>query len=324
MNSRREWASTRPAHCTLTGLSAGANVTRCGEVSCCISWPGTKLYSPARRGGPRRSASLTQRVKVLYDTSIPSSASSSRTRTTLPRARAKAAFSRPSVASSHGGVSATLPAGARRMRRTVLRDRASRRLISRRLCPCACKLRTAVRISVGVMRVLPLKRGCQGVDRPLVWHSNGYAAGTLASLARGRDQRRWYRAQRGHTLAQTCDHRLKAAQIAEAFAFGAVAQALAGVARLVCPQGVDEQPGLADHALAGGARCLLIMLEPAPQLPRRQWCPGQRRQQALGMLGAGARQRCDYPVSGPTRQSAAAHRRQRRVGQARQQLQPPA
>ena len=47
------------------GLVGGANVTRCGEVSCCISWPGTKSYSPARRGGPRRSASLTQRVKVL-------------------------------------------------------------------------------------------------------------------------------------------------------------------------------------------------------------------------------------------------------------------
>ena len=40
-------------------------VTRCGEVSCCISCPGAKSYSPARRGGLRRPASLTQRVKVL-------------------------------------------------------------------------------------------------------------------------------------------------------------------------------------------------------------------------------------------------------------------
>ena len=110
------------------------------------------------------------------------------------------------------------------MRRTVLRDRASRRLISRRLCPCACKLRTAVRISVGVMRVLPLQCGCQGVDR-------------RPQAGRGRDQRRRHRAQRRHTLAQTCDHRLKAAQIAEAFAFGAVAQALAGTARLGSPAG---------------------------------------------------------------------------------------
>ena len=66
---------------------------------------------------------------------------------------------------------------SRRMRRTVLRDRASRRLISRRLCPCACRVRTAVRISVGVMRVLPLKRDCQGVDR-------------RPQARRGRDQRR--------------------------------------------------------------------------------------------------------------------------------------
>jgi len=83
-------------------------------------------------------------------------------------------------------------------------------------------------------------------------------------------------------------HRLKAAQIAETFAFGAVAQVLAGTARLVRPQRVDEQTRLADHALSGGARRLLIMLEPTPQLPRRQRRPGQRRQQALGVLGAGA------------------------------------
>ena len=47
----------------LVGLSA--NATRCGDVSCCISWPGRKSYSPARRGGLRRPASLTQRVNVL-------------------------------------------------------------------------------------------------------------------------------------------------------------------------------------------------------------------------------------------------------------------
>ena len=51
------------------------------------------------------------------------------------------------------------------MRRTVLRDSASRRLISRRLCPCACRVRTALRISVGVMRVLSLDLVDQGVDR---------------------------------------------------------------------------------------------------------------------------------------------------------------
>jgi hypothetical protein len=42
------------------------------------------------------------------------------------------------------------------------------------------------------------------------------------------------------------------------------------------------------------------------------------------MLSAGARQRHHHPVRCPTRQLAAAHRRQRRIRQARQQLQPPA
>ena len=197
------------------------------------------------------------------------------------------------------------------MRRTVLRDSASRRLISRRLCPCACKVRTAVRISVGVMRVLPLERGCQGVDR-------------RPQARRCRDQRRRHRTQRGHTLAQTCDHRLEAAQIADAFAFGAAAQALAGAARLVRPQGVEEQAGFADHALADGARGLLVVFEPALQFPGRQRRHGQRRQQAIGMLGVGARQRHHDPVGRPARQLAAAHRRQRRIGQSRQQVQAPA
>jgi hypothetical protein len=54
------------------------------------------LASASRRAAS--SASLTQRVKLLYIMSRPSSASSSRTRTTLPRARVKAAFSLLSVA----------------------------------------------------------------------------------------------------------------------------------------------------------------------------------------------------------------------------------
>ncbi|MGA2128135.1 MAG: hypothetical protein ABSG76_18525 [Xanthobacteraceae bacterium] len=40
MNSRREKASTSPAHCAVIGLSA--IIMRCGEVSCCISSPGAK------------------------------------------------------------------------------------------------------------------------------------------------------------------------------------------------------------------------------------------------------------------------------------------
>jgi len=77
------------------------------------------------------------------------------------------------------------------------------------------------------MHVLPLKRGGQGVDRgPQAWR------------CRNQPPRHW--AQRGHTLAQTGDHRLEASQIADACAFGAVAQALAGATRLVRLQRVEE------------------------------------------------------------------------------------
>jgi hypothetical protein len=92
------------------------------------------------------------------------------------------------------------------------------------------------------MRTLSLDLVDQGVDgRPQTW--------------RCRDQRQRQRTQRSQALAQTGDHRFKAAQIAEALAFGAVAQALADTARLVRPQGVDEQPGLADHAIALRGAC---------------------------------------------------------------------
>jgi hypothetical protein len=37
MNSRREQASVRPAHCAVTALPG--RTTRCGEVSCCFSSP---------------------------------------------------------------------------------------------------------------------------------------------------------------------------------------------------------------------------------------------------------------------------------------------
>ena len=81
---------------------------------------------------------------------------------------------------------------------------------------------------------------------------------------------------------------------------------------------------MAHHALADAARGLLIVFEPALQLPGRQRRRGQRRQQARGMLGVGARQRRHDPVGHPARQCAAAHRRQRRIRQTRQQVQAPA
>jgi hypothetical protein len=128
------------------------------------------------------------------------------------------------------------------------------------------------------MHVLPLKRGCQGAD--------------CCPQARCcRDQRR-HRTERGDTLAQTRDHRLEAVQIADALTFGAAVRSLPGSARLVRPHGVEEQARLAHHALADTARGMLIVFEPALQLPGRQRCRGQRCQQARGMLGVGARQQC--------------------------------
>jgi hypothetical protein len=60
----------------------------------------------------------------------------------LPPARANASSSLASVCGLQGGA-----APSRRMRRTLLRDSLSRRLISRRVRPCASRTRTLSRIS---------------------------------------------------------------------------------------------------------------------------------------------------------------------------------
>jgi len=65
------------------------------------------------------------------------------------------------------------------------------------------------------MRVLPLNRNCQGVDRcPQTRHR--------------RDQHRRRRVQRRHAIVQACEHRLEAAQIGGALALGTGAQSFAG------------------------------------------------------------------------------------------------
>src|SRR5690349_20324244 len=130
------------------------------------------------------------------------------------------------------------------MRRTVLRDRASRRLISRRLCPCACRVRTAVRISVGVMRTLSQDLVDQRLDSgPQTGH--------------GVDQRQGQRTQSRQTLPEARKDRLDAAQVSDAFAFRSVAQALTGTLPAVLAQGVEEQTGMADHAFTGATQGFL-------------------------------------------------------------------
>ena len=130
--------------------------------------------------------------------------------------------------------------------------------------------------------------------------------------------------QHRHAILQACERRLEAAQIGGAFAFGSGAQSFSGAPFVGRPPGVEKQTGIVEHALAHWSRGPLVVFEPAPQLAGGQWHHGQHRQEAIGVLGIGARQRRHDPVGRPARQLAGADRRQRRIGQCRQQSQAPA
>jgi hypothetical protein len=58
---------------------------------------------------------------------------------------------------------------------------------------------------------------------------------------------------RSDTLAQAREDRLDAPQVGGALALGSVAQTLAGALLAGLAQGVDKQPGTADHIVAGEA-----------------------------------------------------------------------
>jgi hypothetical protein len=144
-----------------------ATMTRCGEVSCCISCPGANSYSPDRFGGLRSPASLVHRVNVLYGTCrLVSLASSCWTRTTLPRARSKASSSLAAICDPPAGRAVAPRSPARKIRRTVLRESFSSRLISRRLSPCAFKVCTLLRISLGII-FFPLDVVAEGLEAGL-------------------------------------------------------------------------------------------------------------------------------------------------------------
>src|ERR1700674_377812 len=96
--------------------------------------------------------------------------------------------------------------------------------------------------------------------------------------------------QRRDTLAEAREDRLDAPQVGGALTLGSVAQTLAGALLAGLAQGVDKQTGTADHMVAGAAKGLLVMLEPAAQFAGRQRRIGQRGQQLIGMLSVGARQ----------------------------------
>src|ERR1700758_30068 len=143
--------------------------------------------------------------------SAPSSASNPLTRTTLPRASAKAAFSLACIAWSQDGPSVGAGSSWRRMRRTVWRDRSSKRAISRSPLPCAARVRTACWSWLAVFIAIPLDLVSQCRQRCL-----------HAGYGRPQKARQW--ADGRQPFAQAGDHRFDDPQIVRAFALRAAAQ----------------------------------------------------------------------------------------------------
>src|SRR5215472_12770787 len=86
----------------------------------------------------------------------------------------------------------------------------------RRMRPCACRVRTLMRISVGVMLGIPLDVVADGVKAGL---ETGHRAHHRV--------RQW--TQSGQPLAQARDDHVEASQVGLAFAFRALAQELAAL-----------------------------------------------------------------------------------------------
>jgi len=80
-------------------------------------------------------------------------------------------------------------------------------------------------------------------------------------------------------------------------------------------QGLTEQLRLTDHAFAFWPVGLLVMLEPARQLPGAQRFALQGSEQPLGMVAVGARQRGQHPGGRPSGQLAPADSDKQRLGQ---------
>src|ERR1700720_4086406 len=169
-------------------------------------------------------------------------------RTTLPPPRAKASSSLASVCGAQGGGAAA--SRSRRMRRTVLRESFSRRLISCRLRPCSLRTRALLRISIAILLGIPVDLVAKGVK-------------VRAQARHGVHQSRGQGPQTRQSLAQPRDPRCDAPQIDHAFAFGAGAQTLAEALLGTFLQGLDEQLRMADQPLARRPVRPLVMLEPA-------------------------------------------------------------
>src|SRR6516162_6714577 len=187
-----------------------------------------------------------------------SPASSCWTRTTLPRARLKASSSAAKVCASQGDDGAASRRCSRRMRRTVLRESFSTRLISRRLRPCALRTRTLLRISVRVVIGISLDVSTKAFK-------------ILVNERYGRHQLLGRRTQIRQSFAHTADQHIDASQIDLAAAFRAIAQTLAHALLDALLQGCLEQMRMVDQAFSSNTAGLLVMLEPAAQLAGGQW-----------------------------------------------------
>jgi len=86
-------------------------------------------------------------------------------------------------------------------------------------------------------------------------------------------------------------------------------------------EGLTEQVGLADHALAFGSVGLAVMLVPDRQLPGGQRFALQGGQQRLGVFAVGARQRGQHPGGRPGGKLASADGAEQRLGQLLHQTQ---
>ena len=153
----------------------------------------------------------------------------------------------------------TAVSALRRMRRTVLRDSLSARLISRRVRPCALSTRTLLRISVGMMLGMALDVVAKSLEAVLhtsdgVHHGRGQWANSWQSLAHARD-----------------DH-VDAPKIDLALAFRPVAQTLVEALLITFLTSLDKQMRMDDQTFTGGTARLLVMCEPTAQVTG-----GQRR-----------------------------------------------
>ncbi len=125
----------------------------------------------------------------------------------------------------------------------------------------------------------------------------------------------------GHLSEQALEQPAHPGQFLTPAPFRSVGQALVGGGLGPGVQRLEKELGVLEHARALGAVRLLVVLIQTLELARRQRSSVEVREQLLGVLGVGARQRGQYPGGGPQRQPPFAHGLQQRFGQCLEQRQ---